>query len=98
MAMAMSTWREREGNGEGRGEGRGDRKQKEKSPRERENKSKRGRREQAAPFIVGQAFYSGEKHTWLLPGNCGVELRQNANNRCCCKSSLVMSSLHSSPL
>jgi hypothetical protein len=35
-------------------------------------RGKRGRREQAAAFIVGQDY--------LLPGNCGVELRQNANN------------------
>ena len=30
---------------------------------------------QASPFIVGQVYREG--HTWLLPGNHGVELRQN---------------------
>jgi hypothetical protein len=35
-------------------------------------KSKRGRRGQAAPFTVGQAYL-------LLPDNCGVEFRQTAN-------------------
>ena len=41
--------------------------------REQEGKSrnKTERRRQEAPFIV--------RHTWLLPGNCGAELRQNAN-------------------
>ena len=24
----------------------------------------------------------GQEHTWLLPGNCGVEFRQNANRSC----------------
>ena len=24
--------------------------------------------------------------TWLLPGNCGVELRQNSNRDCSCDS------------
>ena len=24
--------------------------------------------------------------TWLLPGNCGMELRQNANRDCSCDS------------
>jgi hypothetical protein len=37
-----------------------------------EQEGKRGRRGQVAPFIVGQAI-------WWLPGNCGVELKQNAN-------------------
>jgi hypothetical protein len=36
--------------------------------------SKRARKGQAAPFIVSWP-------TWLLPGNCGVELRLNANNQ-----------------
>jgi hypothetical protein len=38
-----------------------------------QRRSKRERRGQAAPFIVGW-------HTWLLPGNCGAEPRQNPNN------------------
>jgi hypothetical protein len=41
--------------------------------RAREQENKRVRRGQAAPFIVS-------RHTWMLPGNCGAELRQNANN------------------
>ena len=55
-----------------------------KSPRGREVRvcvravSKEGEEEQVAPLIVGQI--SGAGHTWLLPGRCGVELRQNPNN------------------
>ena len=33
---------------------------------------------QVAPLIVGQIYGAG--HTWLLPGRCGVELRQNPNS------------------
>ena len=67
----MSIW------GGGRGEKGG----------KQEGKSKRGTRErererkgQAAPFIVGQSVLP----TWLLPGNCGAELRKNASieNHC----------------
>jgi hypothetical protein len=44
----------------------------ERTEREQESKSKREQRGQAAPFIVSLAHL-------LLPGNCGAELRQNAN-------------------
>jgi hypothetical protein len=53
------------------------------------------RRGQAAPFIVGQAYLTVVRQLWggaylavarqlwglLLPGNCGVEFRQNANTK-----------------
>ena len=46
----MNMWREGEGNGEGR-------ERAQEGKREiREQENKRGRREQAAPFIVGQAY------------------------------------------
>ena len=46
--------------------------------RERDRERKRERGEgQVAPFIVGQIYGAG--HTWLLPGRCEVELRQNTN-------------------
>ena len=78
---------EREGKKEMRREGEGNRREEQETKRARgemgsagvsgargeekrarEQESKRARRGQAAPFIVSQ-------HTWLLPGNCGVELR-----------------------
>ena len=37
----------------------------------RRQEQERERRTQASPFIV--------RYTWMLPGNCGAELRQNAN-------------------
>ena len=42
------------------------------SKKAKDQETKGVKRWQAAPFIVGQAVY-------LLSGNCGVELRQNAN-------------------
>ena len=54
-----------------------------KSPRGREVRkcgraeSKEGEEEQVAPLIAGAG------HTWLLPGRCGVELRQNPNTQGC---------------
>jgi hypothetical protein len=43
---------------------------------EQEEKSKRTREGGGA----SSPFYSGSgRPTWLLPGNCGVEFRQNAN-------------------
>ena len=44
--------------------------------REQELERERERRGQASPFIVGWATLllldnCGEKHAWLLPGNCG---------------------------
>ena len=55
----------------------------EESPRGREvrvwesGESKKREEGQVAPLIVHQT--SGAGHTWLLPGRCGVELRQNTN-------------------
>ena len=57
-----------------------------KSPRGREVRvcgraeSKEREEGQVAPLIVSQI--SGVGHTWLLPGRCGVELRQNHNTHC----------------
>jgi hypothetical protein len=65
---AMTTWREgEEGNGE-RGEARGSKR----------GRGKRERQERMAG--ANSPFYSGSGYL-LLPGNCGVEFRQNANNR-----------------
>jgi hypothetical protein len=54
---------------EGRGKGMG-----------RERKSKRIR-EQKREEGASSSFYSGVRPTWLLPGNCGEEFRQNANRQ-----------------
>ena len=38
------------------------------------------KREQAAhQASLGVARYCGVEHPWLLPGNCGMDLRENAN-------------------
>jgi hypothetical protein len=51
----MSTWREGEENGEGaRGQ----------SKKTRDQESKRGRRGQAAPFIVGQDYLAVARYLW----------------------------------
>ena len=51
--------------------------EREREEREESGESKEGEEGQVAPFIVGQVY--GVGHTWLLPGRCGVELRQNPN-------------------
>ena len=61
--MAMSTWREGEWKGMGKGRARAGEKQ--------EIKSKGGGGKQ--PLL------QWARPTWLLPGNCGVQLRANAN-------------------
>ena len=67
----MTTWRGGRAPGAERGEcGRGESEEREE--------------EQVPPLIVGQI--SGAGHTWLLPGSCGVELRQNPNNEYLCPS------------
>jgi hypothetical protein len=48
-----------------------------------QEKARERERGQAAPLLLGQAYLAvarkcGAEHTWLLPGNCGTELRQKA--------------------
>jgi hypothetical protein len=52
------------------------REEEQEGKREVSRKCERGRRRQAAPFIVDWPTWLlpgnyGEEHTWLLPGNCG---------------------------
>ena len=46
--------------------------------KEEQGKSKRAREEQEREEWASSPFYR-VRPTWLLPGNCGAELRQNAN-------------------
>ena len=56
------------------------REEEQEGKREVSRKCERGRRRQAAPFIVGWPTWllpgnCGEEHTWLLPGNCGGRVK-----------------------
>jgi hypothetical protein len=64
--MAMSTWREGWGKGVGRGE-------------EEQERSKRASKRTREGGGGKQPLLQWVRPTWVLPGNCGVELRQKAN-------------------
>jgi hypothetical protein len=74
----MSTWRE-SGKRMGREEGREKAREQERNKRGQESKERA-----SSPFHSRSGLPGcccGAEHTWLLPSNCGVELRQNANTQ-----------------
>jgi hypothetical protein len=65
--------------GIGGGEREGEKEKKEEEEEERVGRGKGREGEESKRVRRGQAASFIERHTWLLPGNCGAEPRLKAN-------------------